>query len=81
MDGLVTKIEKMEKTNNVQCAPVDPTPFWERQNNRFKYCWSCGSNATHASATCTKKKADHKDEATYQNRMGGSTHFIPKRFR
>ena len=38
------------------------------------YCWSHGYKVipTHTSATCTDKKAGHKDAATRANPMGGS---------
>ena len=37
------------------------------------YCWSCGLtlDPEHTSATCCNKKRRHKDEATFNNRMGG----------
>jgi hypothetical protein len=40
----------------------------------ISYCWSHGitSNLRHTSCTCTRKKEGHKDEATLNNRMGGS---------
>ena len=37
-----------------------------------KYCWSCGC-CTHWSKTCPNKKRGHKDEATFRNRIGGSS--------
>jgi hypothetical protein len=41
------------------------------------YCWTHGSsrNRRHTSKTCNNKHADHQDEATYANKMGGSTEF------
>ena len=38
------------------------------------YCWSHGvtQNLRHNSQTCNRKKQGHKDDATYQNRMGGT---------
>lgn len=46
------------------------------QKRRYidKYCWSCGAS-NHSSAKCKKKKDNHKDEATFTNKMGGSTLF------
>jgi hypothetical protein len=40
----------------------------------ISYCWSHGitSNLRHTSCTCTRKKEGHKDDATLNNRMGGS---------
>jgi hypothetical protein len=44
--------------------------------NMGGYCHSCGFHligAGHNSSTCNNKKADHKSEATWNNRMDGST--------
>ena len=40
-------------------------------NNRKFYCWTHG-RCNHSSANCRNKAANHKDEATINNRMGGS---------
>jgi hypothetical protein len=39
------------------------------------YCWTHGfsKNLNHTSMTCIKKDADHEDEATAANKMGGSS--------
>ena len=39
------------------------------------HCFHCGFNPVgkkHTSATCTKKEPGHKDNATWNSRMGGS---------
>jgi hypothetical protein len=38
------------------------------------YCWTHGvtRNLHHCSKTCSRKAENHKDDATYDNRMGGS---------
>ncbi len=41
-----------------------------------KYCWSHGACAHH-SAACRSKKLGHQDDATFQNKKGGSTDFVP----
>lgn len=40
------------------------------------YCWSHGGRVSvdHNSMTCQNKKPGHKDEATFDNRMGGSNY-------
>ena len=86
VDSLATRLEKMENTNGTlrQCSNtnnIDDIPFWKKPNNKFLYCWSCGSNRTHAGNECNKKKDGHIDNATFDNRQGGSTYFIAKRFR
>jgi hypothetical protein len=42
------------------------------------YCWTHGicKNRRHNSMTCQNKHADHQDEATADNKMGGSTEVI-----
>ena len=37
-----------------------------------KYCWSCGA-WNHPGKYCRRKKPGHKSEATFDNKMGGST--------
>ena len=37
-----------------------------------KYCWTHGG-CNHFGSTCETKAQGHKDEATFQNKMGGST--------
>ena len=39
-----------------------------------RYCWSCAC-CDHWGRHCTCKKSGHKDDATFQNRMGGSNKF------
>ena len=36
------------------------------------YCWSCGC-CLHWGQICPSKKRGHKNEATFRNRMGGSS--------
>ena len=47
------------------------TPF-SNPRRYHKYCWTHGACA-HDSPQCKSKKTGHKDEATFQNKMGGST--------
>ena len=44
--------------------------FKRRSTNISKYCWSCGA-WNHPGSKCRSKKG-HKDEATFDNKMGGS---------
>ena len=45
------------------------------------YCWSHGitQNLWHNSRTCTRTITGHKNEATYDNKMGGSTQRCSRR--
>ena len=38
------------------------------------YCWSCGDFCYHSGGRCCSKKPGHKDKATIDNKMNGSTH-------
>ncbi|GFH54654.1 hypothetical protein CTEN210_11130 [Chaetoceros tenuissimus] len=57
------------------------TPNDTRHNPRTchytEYCWTHGA-CNHKSAECRNKAEGHKDEATKNNRMGGSTNFISR---
>ena len=37
-----------------------------------RYCWSCGC-CPHWGKNCSSKKPGHKDEASFRNRMEGSS--------
>ena len=43
-----------------------------RRRNKSKYCWSHGACA-HDSKSCQAKKEGHQDDATFNNKMNGST--------
>ena len=43
---------------------------------RDKYCWTHGG-CNHCSSKCSRKAPGHRDEATFDNRMGGSNAFCP----
>jgi hypothetical protein len=49
-----------------------------RQRRRLQYCYSCGENDTHRSDKCTKQKEGHRTDATWTNRLGGSTASVRK---
>ena len=44
----------------------------QTRSKRKYYCWSCGSNYTYESKTCSTKKEGHQEEAYYNKRLGGS---------
>ena len=87
--SLEKRINQVERSclqpnnNNNHSNKNDPNydiPFWLKADNKFKYCWSCGSNATHNGSECNRKRDGHIDNATFSNRQGGSFRRIPKRF-
>ena len=47
---------------------------YRKRRNTSKYCWSHGACA-HSSADCNNKKRGHQNDATFNNKMGGSTRF------
>ena len=57
---------------NCKRKTPDDASFNRRTTN--KYCWTHGGCA-HNSAECKAKATGHKDEATFENKMGGSKAF------
>ena len=53
-------------------APTNPPKRTFVRNNTDKYCWSHGA-CGHTGAQCRNKKLGHKDEATFADKLGGST--------
>ena len=56
-----------------------PKPTRKRKRKRAdtsKYCWSCGA-WNHKFVTCRFKKTGHQDNATFENKMSGSTSHCP----
>ena len=67
--------KKAESNNNAQTAP---RKFTKEEDARFDpkgYCWSHGYRVVfgHNSKSCKGKLQGHKDEATRENSLGGST--------
>ena len=46
----------------------------KKRHDTSKYCWSCGAG-NHLSLNCRFKKDGHKDNATFNNKMNGSTYY------
>ena len=72
------KILKSNKKNDSDNSNNNNSNKKKRRKPRLdtsKYCWSCGA-WNHISADCKNKKSGHKDEATFKNRMGGSTECV-----
>ena len=64
------------KKKKKYAATPDGRPFWEDPAYDYKYCWSHGA-CNHTGMECNRKKEGHKDEATFNNRMGGRTWRFP----
>lgn len=88
---LTSKVDKIEcqlatipansnRGNDRTKGPLYNVPFWKRPGNKRKYCWTCGSTWHTGAQHKGDKDPGHKDEATFENRMGGSEKGIAKRF-
>ena len=55
--------------------PLPPAQGTDSEGNKTTYCWSHGitTNLHHNSKGCKRPKEGHKEEATLQNKLGGST--------
>ena len=66
--------ELIKLINNHQNKPQLPPYQGKINGENVTYCWSHGitKNRRHNSKTCRRKKEGHQDDATLNNRMGGS---------
>ena len=62
-----------QNTNNRNNQSSDNTSNRKRRNIS-KYCWSHGA-CSHTSFECTKRRDGHKEDATSENKKGGSTYY------
>ena len=68
-------LERLDKKLDGQPAPKTTKRRYTRKDTS-KYCWSHGA-CGHPGCECKNKKPGHKDEATFDNKMGGSTFLCP----
>ena len=68
MENLEKKCDKENITPSTETSLVNPKTgkAWRR------YCWTCGC-CDHWGRFCANRKPGHKVDATFKNRMGGST--------
>ena len=76
IDNLKTTTPTTTRRDRVRIPDNDKNGV--RQKRRYEhnnYCWTCGYDINHTSATCKwiKDTANHKATATFDNLMGGST--------
>ena len=45
--------------------------FWTKPGFEYEYCWTHGV-CKHKGKGCPNKRKGHKEDATFENRMGGS---------
>ena len=68
--------QEMKELKQVQQRkPVVDKTINPRTGKQWKrYCWSCGC-CPHSGRCCPNKLPDHRDEATFNNSLGGSNKF------
>ena len=76
MDTLLTTIQDLKKEITSLISSKLPTPTNKYINPRTdkpwrRYCWTHGC-CTHGSKDYENKSQNHKDDATFKNRQGGS---------
>ena len=77
---ILQKIESKLDSNNK--TPVRRNPPEGRRSRPFtrkntsKYCWSHGA-CSHTGRECNAPKPGHQSDATFENKMGGSTLCCP----
>jgi len=68
---LVSEIAKL--TKKLSELAMKQSKKEKKKRDGSEYCWSCGYKVNHTSKNCRWKKQGHKDEATANDTMGGST--------
>ena len=72
MEQMNTLQQKLQNNSNPPATTPTNNPRRRRRTNFTFYCWSHGACA-HPSHECKSKRPGHQDQATFQNKMGGST--------
>ena len=73
MEALTLKIAEVDKQGKDNKDNSGKGQSKSKKKDKFKkYCWTHGACA-HTGAECNNKATGHKDDATFQNTMGGST--------
>ena len=73
---------EVKQLKETKLGPVSDTGTGSTERKQYertvtnKYCWSHGG-CTHLGKDCRKKRKGHKDEATFNNKMGGSIYYCP----
>ena len=62
----------MMNSMQAQLKNLSSTTTKRTSTKRKFYYWSFGRNYTHRIKTCSAKKAGHKEDAYYKQRLGGS---------
>jgi hypothetical protein len=72
---LKAEIAALKKANKTKNVPSTISTSDSTTSGLTSYCHTHGTstNLTHSSKTCKQKGKDHKDNATEENKMGGSS--------
>ena len=70
-------MKDVKSNNNKQKRNSQNNDNNNTRYRRDKYCWSHGA-CNHDSKNCRKRLQGHKEEATFNDRMGGSDKFCKK---
>ena len=68
MNDMQQQLANSQSNNNTR------TRRQTTRRNTSKYCWSHGA-CSHSSKDCNSKRDGHQDNATFENKMGGSTYY------
>lgn len=76
---ILQNIDKKLDTNPLPSNPSNKCKCFQpfQQTDTSKYCWTHGA-CNHNSKNCHHKNAGHQNEATFENKMGGSTYYCQK---
>ena len=69
-------VKLMEENKHLRSKSTGWGRGGDREGHKTKgpfYCFFCGSGVWHRSRTCWRKKPGHKDDATEDKKIGGST--------
>ena len=78
MAQLMQQMNSIQHQLNAQASPASSVTQSSSSSSRRQrtttrhYCWTHGACA-HTSAQCRSKKTGHRDDATFLNKLGGST--------
>ena len=72
LQRLVSELLKRQKKDKPMTAPRSGQPKYRLSDNLQRYCFTHG-RCNHTSDRCRNKCPTHNDEATMDNKLGGST--------
>ena len=73
------QMAQLKASNGGNATPDNKNPHrsqFRHRRNLSSYCWTHGA-CSHQSKDCRNKRQGHKDEASFANKLGGSTSYCP----